>query len=35
MVGDGVSSNDVAVRTVCATLDPTGKRLWPKQVRIL
>ena len=35
MVGDGVSVNDVAVRTVCKTLDPRGKRLKPKQVRIL
>jgi len=35
MVGDGVSSNDVAVRTVCSILDPTRKRLQPKQVRIL
>jgi hypothetical protein len=35
MIGDGVSSNDVAVRTVCRELDPTGKRLQAKQVRIL
>jgi hypothetical protein len=35
MVGDGVSANDVAVRTVCKELDPERKRLKPKQVRIL
>jgi len=35
MVGDGVAANDVAVRTVCRELDPTQKRLKPKQVRIL
>ena len=35
MVGDGASANDVAVHTVCQTLDPTGKRLQPKQVRVL
>ena len=35
MVGDGASANDVAVRTVCQTLDPTGRRLQPKQVRVL
>ena len=35
MVGDGASANDVAVRTVCQTLDPTGKRLQPKQVHVL
>jgi hypothetical protein len=35
MVGDGVTVNDVAVRTVCQDLDPTQQRLKPKQVRIL
>ena len=35
MVGDGASANDVAVRTVCQTLDPTGRRLQLKQVRVL
>jgi len=35
MVGDGISANDVAVRTVCKELDPTQQRLKPKQVRIL
>jgi len=35
MAGDGVSANDVAVRTVCKTLDPKQQRLKPKQVRIL
>jgi hypothetical protein len=35
MVGDGVSANDVAVRTVCKILDPQRKRLDPKQVRVL
>jgi hypothetical protein len=35
MVGDGASANDVAVRTVCKTLDPIEKRLQPKQVRVL
>jgi hypothetical protein len=35
MVGDGVSANDVAVRTVCHELDPAKNQLKPKQVRIL
>jgi hypothetical protein len=35
MVGDGVSANDVAVRTVCKALDPKQKYLKPKEVRIL
>ena len=35
MVGDAVSANDVAVQTLCEELDPTKKRLKPKQVRIL
>jgi hypothetical protein len=35
MVGDGVSANDVAVRTVCKELDPGQKRLEAKQVRVL
>ena len=35
MVGDGVSSNDVAVRMVCKTLDPTMKHLQPKEVHVL
>ncbi|KAJ3503385.1 hypothetical protein NMY22_g18264 [Coprinellus aureogranulatus] len=34
MVGDGVSSNDVAVRYVCKTLDPAKTCLDPKQVRM-
>jgi hypothetical protein len=35
MVGDGASANDVAVRTVCITLDPSEQLLHPKQVRVL
>jgi hypothetical protein len=35
MVGDGVSANDVAVRTVCKELDPGQERLKPRQVRVL
>ena len=35
MVGDGAGANDVAVRTVCKTLDPTERHLQPKQVRVL
>jgi hypothetical protein len=35
MVSDGVSANDVAVRTVCKMLDPQRKRLDPKQVQVL
>ena len=35
MVSDGVSANNVAVRTVCQELDPKGRRLKPKQVRVL
>lgn len=35
MVGDGATTNDVAVRTVCRELDPARKRLIPKQVRVL
>jgi hypothetical protein len=35
MVGDGDSANDVAVRTVFQILDPTGKHLRSKQVRVL
>src|SRR5258705_8791820 len=35
MVGDGISVNDVAVRTVCKKLNPTQQHLKPKQVCIL
>ena len=35
MAGDGASTNDVAVRTVCQELDPTTKYLKPKEVQIL